>query len=79
MQRLAITGGRVLDPEAGTESVRDLVVENGCLTDEAPRGDETVVICRVRGVDGKCHTLKIHLCLGFSFELVQVQLVLQDP
>lgn len=43
MQRLAITGGRVLDPEAGTETVRDLVVENGCLTEEAPRGDETVV------------------------------------
>ncbi len=43
MQRLAITGGRVLDPESGTEAVRDLVVDEGLLTDEAPRGDETVV------------------------------------
>jgi dihydroorotase len=43
MQRLAITGGRVLDPETGSDSLRDLVLEDGFLTDEAPRGDETVV------------------------------------
>jgi dihydroorotase len=43
MQRLAITGGRVLDPETGSDSLRDLVLENGFLTDEAPRGDEAVV------------------------------------
>ncbi len=43
MQRIAITGGRVLDPESETDTVRDLVFEDGCLTDDAPRGDETVV------------------------------------
>ena len=43
MQRLAITGGRVLDPESGTDTVRDLVLEEGVLSDEAPTGDETVV------------------------------------
>lgn len=43
MQRLAITGGRVLDPEDGSSTLRDLVLEDGRLTDEAPQGNETVV------------------------------------
>jgi len=43
MQRLAIKGGRVLDPETGSDAVRDLVFEGGQLTEETPQGDETVV------------------------------------
>ena len=43
MQRLAIKGGRVLDPETGSDAVRELVFEDGQLTEETPQGDETVV------------------------------------
>jgi len=33
----------VLDPETGSDAVRDLVFEGGQLTEETPQGDETVV------------------------------------
>ena len=36
-------GGAVLDPESGTQTVRDLVMEDGVLVDATPDGSEQVV------------------------------------
>jgi dihydroorotase len=50
MDRMAVVGGTVMDPETGRETSRDLLLEDGRLTDRIPDGSEQRVDaagCRV--------------------------------